>query len=185
MHLHRIQSRPQVKVIIRSLRPDAPVSPPFRLFTQVHLLIDGSVESQYVTIWLCTEKDKKQIEDHLTSVRLLLFPTDTITDAGHTDDQALFPDTPAQAKSLLHSLRQAAGGLGFYVNANTTKIIHFKREETISFLSGRHVQFEDKFPCLGSNISFTSSDINLHLANALTAIETSSNIWKFDFFSTK
>ena len=42
-HLHRIQPRPQVKVIFRYLRPDAPVSPPFRLFTQVHLLIDSSV----------------------------------------------------------------------------------------------------------------------------------------------
>ena len=48
-HLHRIQPRPQVKVILRYLRPDAPVSLFFRLFTQVHLLIDGSVEGQYVT----------------------------------------------------------------------------------------------------------------------------------------
>ena len=48
-HHHRIQPRPQVKVIFRYLRPDAPVSLFFRLFTQVHLLIDGSVEGQYVT----------------------------------------------------------------------------------------------------------------------------------------
>ena len=44
-HLHRIQPRPQVNVIFRYLRPV--VSPPFRLFTQVHPLIDGS--GQYVT----------------------------------------------------------------------------------------------------------------------------------------
>ena len=49
MHLHRIQPRPQVKVIFWYLRPDAPVLLFFRLFTQVHLLIDGSVASQYVT----------------------------------------------------------------------------------------------------------------------------------------
>ena len=48
-HHHGIQPRPQVKVIFRYLRPDAPVSLFFRLFTQVHLFIDGSVESQYVT----------------------------------------------------------------------------------------------------------------------------------------
>ena len=48
-NLHRIQPRPQVKVIFRYLRPDAPVSLFFRLFTQVHHLIDGSVEGQYVT----------------------------------------------------------------------------------------------------------------------------------------
>ena len=44
-HHHRIA----VKVIFRCLRPDAPVSLFFRLFTQVHLLIDGSVEGQYIT----------------------------------------------------------------------------------------------------------------------------------------
>ena len=40
-HLHRIQPHPQVKVIFRYLRPDAPVSLLFCLFIQVHLLIDG------------------------------------------------------------------------------------------------------------------------------------------------
>ena len=48
-HHHRIQPRPLVKVIFRYLRLDAPVSLFFRLFTQVHLLIDNSVEVQYVT----------------------------------------------------------------------------------------------------------------------------------------
>ena len=48
-HHDRIQPHPQVKLIFRYLRPDAPVSLFFRLFTQVHLLIDGSVEGQYVT----------------------------------------------------------------------------------------------------------------------------------------
>ena len=48
-HLHRIQPRPQVKVIFQYLWPDAPVSLFFCLFTQVHLLIDGSVEGHYVT----------------------------------------------------------------------------------------------------------------------------------------
>ena len=48
-HLHRIQPRPQVKVIFWYPWPDAPASLFFRLFTQVHLLIDGSVEGQYVT----------------------------------------------------------------------------------------------------------------------------------------
>ena len=48
-HLHQILPHPQVKVIFRYLRPDEPVSPPFRLFTQVHLLIDGSVKGQYAT----------------------------------------------------------------------------------------------------------------------------------------
>ena len=47
-HHHWIQQL-QVKVIFRYLWLDAPVSLFFRLFTQVHFLIDGSVEGQYVT----------------------------------------------------------------------------------------------------------------------------------------
>ena len=51
-HLHRIQPRPQVTVIFWYLRPDAPAPPLFRLFTLVHPLTDGSVEGQYVTVWV-------------------------------------------------------------------------------------------------------------------------------------
>ena len=38
------------------------------------------------------------------------------------DDPILVKNTPVQAKSLLHSLKQSAGGIGFYVNANKTKL---------------------------------------------------------------
>ena len=48
-NLHRFQPRPQVKVIFRYLQPDAPFSLFSCLFTQVHLLIDGLIEGQYVT----------------------------------------------------------------------------------------------------------------------------------------
>ena len=48
-HHHRIQPHPQVKVIFWYLWPDVPVLLFFRLFTQVHLLIDSLVEGQYVT----------------------------------------------------------------------------------------------------------------------------------------
>ena len=52
--LHRIQPRPQVKVIFRCLQPDAPFSLLFGLFIQVHRFIDGSVEGQYVTeVFFC------------------------------------------------------------------------------------------------------------------------------------
>ena len=50
-HLHRILPRPQIKEI-SSTRCTCF----FRLFTQVHLLIDGSVEGQYVTKWLTRKK---------------------------------------------------------------------------------------------------------------------------------
>ena len=66
------QPRPQVKVIFRYLRPDAPVSLFFRLFTQVHLLIDGSVESQYVTIILYLFFKIQHVEFFFTSVSIPL-----------------------------------------------------------------------------------------------------------------
>ena len=59
----------------------------------------------------------------LKKVRTKRYPAETITDADHADDIALFVNTPIQAESLLHSLEQAAGGIGFHVNAKrkTTK----------------------------------------------------------------
>ena len=46
------------------------------------------------------------------------------------DDLAVFTNTPPQAKSLQHSLEQAAGGLGWYIKAN--KIMCFKQERATS-----------------------------------------------------
>ena len=43
---------------------------------------------------------------------------ETNTDADYT--VYLPVSTPAQAEFLLHSLEQAAGGIGLYVNANKT-----------------------------------------------------------------
>ena len=40
---------------------------------------------------------------------------ETITDADYTDDLDLLVNTPVQAKSLLHSLNQAASDIGLYV----------------------------------------------------------------------
>ena len=57
-HHHRIQPCPQVKVIFQYLRPDAPVSLFFHSFTQVHLLIDGSVDGQYITVVLCCYQER-------------------------------------------------------------------------------------------------------------------------------
>ena len=42
-------------------------------------------------------------------------------DTDYADDIALMANTPNQAESLLHSLEQAAAGIGLYVNANKTE----------------------------------------------------------------
>ena len=39
----------------------------------------------------------------------------------YADNQALLVNTQAQGKSLMHSLDQAEGGIGLYVNANKTE----------------------------------------------------------------
>ena len=44
-----------------------------------------------------------------------------MTDADYVDDIALLADTPVQAESLLHSLEQVAGGIGFHVNTDKTE----------------------------------------------------------------
>ena len=54
------------------------------------------------------------------------YPKGTITDADYTDDLVLFTNTAAQAKSQLHSPKQATGGIGLYVNANKTEFMCFK-----------------------------------------------------------
>ena len=46
------------------------------------------------------------------------FPAETITDADNADDIVLLSNTPTQAESMLHSLEQAAGGIGLHVNTN-------------------------------------------------------------------
>ena len=46
------------------------------------------------------------------------YPTETIANAGCADDVAHFANTSAQSKSLLHSLEQAAGDIGLYINSD-------------------------------------------------------------------
>ena len=64
----------------------------------------------------------------------------TIVDA---DDIALLVNTPAQAKSLLHSLGQAAGSIGIHVNANKMQYMCFNQEGAIFTLNGNPLKLED------------------------------------------
>ena len=43
----------------------------------------------------------------------------------YTDDIALLANTPTQAKSLLHNLEQAAGGIGLHMNIDKTEYLCF------------------------------------------------------------
>ena len=47
---------------------------------------------------------------------------ETITDARYEDDIGLLTNTPAHAKSLLHSLESAARDIGLYLNLKKSEI---------------------------------------------------------------
>ena len=51
-----------------------------------------------------------------------------MTDVDNTDDLALLANTPAQAKSLLHSLKEEAGGISLYMNTNKSSCISNKKD---------------------------------------------------------
>ena len=66
------------------------------------------------------------------------YPTQTITDADYADDIVLLANSPAQTKSLLHSLEWAAGGISLHVNADKRQYMWFNQRGNISILNGRY-----------------------------------------------
>ena len=57
----------------------------------------------------------------LKKARSRRYPAKNILDADYADDRALLANTTTQTKSLLHSLMQAAGGIGLHVCTNRTE----------------------------------------------------------------
>ena len=51
---------------------------------------------------------------------------ETLTNIYNADDLALLENTLTQAVSQLHSLEQASGNIGFYVDGNKTEFMTFK-----------------------------------------------------------
>ena len=97
--------------------------------------------------------------------------------ADYVDDLALLADTSAQAESLLHGLKQAAGGISVYVNANKTDNMCFKQKGAILTRRGKPMKLVDQFPYLSSNISSTERDVNISPVKAWFAIDRSLIIW--------
>ena len=65
-----------------------------------------------------------------------MYPAKTITDADYTDDIAILAITSNQAETLLHSLEQAAAGIGLHVNAHKTEYMCFNQKGKISSQNG-------------------------------------------------
>ena len=52
-----------------------------------------------------------------------MYPAKTITNADYADNIALLAKAPAQAETLLHSLKRAAAGIGLHFNAHKTEYV--------------------------------------------------------------
>ena len=75
---------------------------------------------------LRTSIDKnKENGFELTKKRSRGYPAKTITDADYADNIAILANTPNQAETLLHSLEQAAAGIGLHINAHKTEYMCF------------------------------------------------------------
>ena len=115
----------------------------------------------------------------LAKERSRKYSAQTITDADYADDIALLANTPAQTKTLLHSLERAAG-IGLHVNADKTEYICFNESGDISVLKGASLKLVNKFTNLGSSVSSTKKDVNTWLAKPWNAIDRLLVIWKSD-----
>ena len=122
----------------------------------------------------------KENDFTLAKARSRRYPAQMITDVDYADDIALLANTPSQAKSLLHSLELAAGGISFHVNADETEFMCFNQRSDISTVTGRSLKLVDKFTYLGSSVSSTENNINMRLVKPWTTINRLSVIWKSD-----
>ena len=130
---------------------------------------------------LRTSIDKiKENSFELTKKRSRRYPAKTITDADYAEDKAILANTRDQTETQLHSLEQAATGIGLHVNTHKTEYMCFNQTGDISTLEGSSLKLEDKFTYLGSSVSSTEKDIGMRLTKAWTAIDRLSIIWKSD-----
>ena len=113
----------------------------------------------------------------LTKKRSRRYPAKTISDADYI---AILANTPNQAETLLHSLEQAAAGIGLYVNAHKMEYMCYNQTGDISTLDGTPLKLVDKFTYLGSSVASTEKDIDMRLMKVWTAINRLSIIWKSD-----
>ena len=116
----------------------------------------------------------------LTKKRSRRYPAKTITDADYAEDIAILANRPNQAETLLHSLEQAAAGIGFYANAHKTEYICYNQTRDISTLDGTPLKLVNTFTYLGRSVVSTEKDIDTWLTKAWTAINRLSIIWKSD-----
>ena len=120
----------------------------------------------------------------LTKEKSRRYPAQTITDVDYAHDILLLANTPTQAESLLHSLEQAAAGIGLNVNAHKAEYMCFNKRDDIFTQNGGSLKLVDKFTYFGSSVSSIQKDINTWLEKEWRAIYRLSVIWKSDMTDT-
>ena len=80
----------------------------------------------------------KENDSRLKNPRSRRYLAKPITDVNYVEDIALRGNAPTQAESLVHSLKQAAEGIGLHVNLNKTEYMYFNREGAITTLNGNY-----------------------------------------------
>ena len=91
---------------------------------------------------------------------------ETIADADNADGLELLANIPSQAKSLLHSLEKVNKCISLYVIPDKRGIVCLNPHGTIPSLNSKYLKLVDHFTRLGSNISSTESDVNIHTGKA-------------------
>ena len=135
-------------------------------------------KSDYVYSYFFINSDCFQI--YFLSFRQRLGIILSVIDADYADDIAILSNTSNQAETLLHSLEEAAAGIGFHVNAHKTEYICFNQTSDISTLDETSLKLAYKFTYLGSSVSSTEKDIDTRLTKTWTAIDKLSILWKSD-----
>ena len=166
------------KVKVRSLDED------IDFFDIVAGVLQGDTLVPYLFIICLDYELRTSIKENgltLKEARSRRYSAENITDANYADDIALLANTPTLAESLLHSLEQAAGGIGLHVNANKSEYKCFNQGD-ISTVNGGSLILVDKLTYLGSSVSSTECDTNMRLVKVWTAIDRLSIIYKSDLY---
>ena len=89
-------------------------------------------------------------------------------------------NTPTQAESLLHNVKQATCVIGLHVKADRMEYTCFNQKGDIFILNGGSLKSVNKFMYLINSISSIENDINMHQTKVWTATDKLSIIWKSD-----
>ena len=154
-------------------------------FNMVAGVLHGHTLAPHLFIIYVLRTSMDKMKDNgfkMTKEKSRSYPAQTITDVDYADDKALLANTPAQAKSLLHSQERPAAGIGLHINTDKTEYMCYNQRGVISTLNSyhHHVTLSGRIHLTGSSVSSTKTYINMRLSKAWTAIDRLSVICKSD-----